>query len=37
MRAIDYAHIAKAYAEGQTTVVEFVPSEQLDPIMFDRS
>ena len=54
---VDYEHIDKAYAEGQTTVVlteedleslpeerskeievvEFVPSDQLDPIMFERS
>ena len=56
-KVVEYAHIDKAYAEGQTTVVlteedlkslpeerskeievvEFVPSEQIDPIMFDRS
>jgi len=56
-RVIPYDHIAKAYQEGDRTVVltdedlaslpqersreiavvEFVPSEQLDPIMFDRS
>jgi DNA end-binding protein Ku len=56
-KVVEYEHIDKAYAEGQTTVVlteedlkslpveqsreiavvEFVPSEQIDPIMFDRS
>ena len=56
-KVVDYEHIDKAYAEGETTVVltdedlkslpeerskeievvEFVPSEQIDPIMFDRS
>ena len=56
-KVVEYAHIDKAYAEGQTTVVlteddlkslpeerskeievvEFVPSEQIDPIMLDRS
>ena len=56
-KVVDYEHIDKAYAEGDTTVVlteddlkslpeersreievvEFVPSEQIDPIMFDRS
>ncbi len=56
-KVVEYAHIDKAYAEGQATivlteddlkslpeersreieVVEFVPSEQIDPIMFDRS
>ncbi len=56
-KVVDYEHIDKAYAEGNTTVVlteedlkslpeerskeievvEFVPSEQIDPIMFDRS
>ncbi len=56
-KIVDYEHIDKAYAEGETTVVltdedlkslpeerskeievvEFVPSEQIDPIMFDRS
>jgi DNA end-binding protein Ku len=56
-KVVDYEHIDKAYAEGQTTivltdddlkslpeersreieVVEFVPSEQIDPIMLDRS
>jgi DNA end-binding protein Ku len=54
---VDYAHIDKAYTDGDKTVVitdadlkslpeersreidvvEFVPSDQLDPIMFDRS
>jgi DNA end-binding protein Ku len=54
---VDYAHIDKAFTDGDKTVVitdadlkslpeersreidvvEFVPSEQLDPIMFDRS
>jgi DNA end-binding protein Ku len=54
---IDFEHIAKAYDDGDRTVVltpedlkslpeersreidvvEFVPSEQVDPIMFDRS
>jgi DNA end-binding protein Ku len=56
-KVVEYAHIDKAYADGNTTVVlteddlkslpeerskeievvEFVPSEQIDPIMFDRS
>jgi DNA end-binding protein Ku len=56
-KVVDYEHIDKAYAEGNTTVVlteddlkslpeersreievvEFVPSDQIDPIMFDRS
>ena len=56
-KVVEYAHIAKAYAEGKTTVVltdedlkslpeersheievvEFVPSDQIDEIMFDRS
>ncbi|MEO6200320.1 MAG: Ku protein [Cryobacterium sp.] len=56
-RVVDYAHIAKAFDDGDKTViltdedikslpeersrdidvVEFVPSEQLDPIMFERS
>lgn len=56
-KVVEFAHIDKAYAEGQATivlteddlkalpeersreieVVEFVPSEQIDPIMFDRS
>lgn len=56
-KIIDYAHIDKAYDDGERTViltdedlkslpeeksreidvVEFVPSEQIDPIMFDRS
>jgi len=56
-KVVDYEHIDKAYAEGNTTVVlteddlkslpeersreievvEFVPTEQIDPIMFDRS
>ena len=56
-RIISYDHIAKAYDDGEKTVVltdedlksmpeersreidvvEFVPSEQIDPIMFDRS
>ncbi len=56
-KVVEYSHIDKAYAEGNTTVVlteddlkslpeerskeievvEFVPSEQIDPIMFDRS
>jgi DNA end-binding protein Ku len=54
---VEYAHIAKAYVEGDQTViltdddfkalpaerskdidvVEFVPSDQVDPIMFDKS
>jgi len=54
---VDYEHIAKAYDDGDRTVVltpedlkslpeersreidvvEFVPTEQVDPIMFDRS
>jgi DNA end-binding protein Ku len=54
---VDYAHIDKAFTDGDKTVVitdadlkslpeersreidvvEFVPSDQLDPIMFDRS
>jgi DNA end-binding protein Ku len=56
-RIVDYAHIDRAYDDGDRTViltdedlstlpeeqsreievVEFVPSDQLDPIMFDRS
>ncbi|MFD3444175.1 Ku protein [Microbacteriaceae bacterium 4G12] len=56
-KVIDYEHIAKAYDDGDRTVVltpedlkslpeersreidvvEFVPTEQVDPIMFDRS
>jgi len=56
-KIVDYAHIDKAFTDGDKTVVitdadlkslpeersreidvvEFVPSEQLDPIMFDRS
>ncbi|WP_158864756.1 non-homologous end joining protein Ku [Leifsonia sp. AG29] len=56
-KVIPYEHIAKAYDDGERTViltpedlaslpaersreitvVEFVPNEQLDPIMFDRS
>ncbi|PJJ65204.1 Ku protein [Compostimonas suwonensis] len=56
-KVIEYEHIAKAYDDGDRTVVltdedlaslpeersreievvEFVPSDQLDPIMFDRS
>ncbi len=56
-KVVDYAHIDKAYDDGNTTVVlteddlkslpeersreievvEFVPSDQVDPIMFDRS
>src|SRR6478752_1221625 len=56
-KVVEYEHIDKAYAEGQTTVVlteddlkslpeersreievvEFVPSEQIDPIMLDKS
>lgn len=56
-KIIPYEHIAKAYDDGERTVVltpedlaslpaersreidvvEFVPNEQLDPIMFDRS
>jgi DNA end-binding protein Ku len=56
-KVVDYAHIDKAYDDGNTTVVlteddlkslpeersreievvEFVPSAQVDPIMFDRS
>lgn len=56
-RVVDYAHIAKAFDDGDKTVilteedikslpeersrdidvVEFVPTEQLDPIMFERS
>lgn len=56
-RIISYDHIAKAYDDGEKTVilteedlkslpeersreidvVEFVPTEQIDPIMFDRS
>jgi DNA end-binding protein Ku len=56
-KAVEYANIDKAYAEGKTTVVltdedlkslpeersheievvEFVPSEQIDEIRFDRS
>ena len=56
-KVVDYAHIDKAYDDGNTTVVltdddlkslpeersreievvEFVPSSQVDPIMFDRS
>lgn len=56
-KIIEYAHIDKAYDDGERTViltdadfkslpeersreidvVEFVPSDQLDPIMFDRS
>ena len=56
-KVVDYEHIDKAYAEGNTTVVlteedlkslpeersreievvEFVPTDQIDPIMFDRS
>ena len=54
---VEYAHIAKAYVEGDQTViltdedfkalpaerskdidvVEFVPADQVDPIMFDKS
>jgi DNA end-binding protein Ku len=56
-KVVEYAHIDKAYDDGNTTVVltdddlkslpeersreievvEFVPSSQVDPIMFDRS
>ncbi|MFC5930126.1 Ku protein [Cryobacterium melibiosiphilum] len=56
-RVVDYAHITRAYDDGDKTViltdtelkslpeersreidvVEFVPNEQLDPIMFERS
>jgi len=56
-KIVDYAHIDKAFTDGDKTVVitdadlkalpeersreidvvEFVPSDQLDPIMFDRS
>lgn len=56
-KVIDYANIAKAYDDGERTViltdddikslpeersreidvVEFVPTEQIDPIMFERS
>ena len=56
-KIVDYAHIDKAFDDGEGTVVltdddfkslpeersreidvvEFVPSEQVDPIMFDRS
>ena len=56
-KVVDYAHIDKAYDDGEQTVVltekdlsslpeersreidvvEFVPSEQIDPIMLDRS
>ena len=56
-KVVDYAHIDKAFSDGDKTVVitdadlkslpeersreidvlEFVPSDQLDPIMFDRS
>ncbi|WP_413317887.1 Ku protein [Agrococcus sp. 1P02AA] len=56
-KKIDYAHIDKAYEDGEQTVVltdedmevlpaeqsreieviEFVPSEQIDPILFERS
>jgi len=56
-RIVDYAHINKAFDDGEKTVVlsdedikslpeersrdidvvEFVPTEQLDPIMFERS
>jgi DNA end-binding protein Ku len=56
-KIVDYEHIAKAYDDGDRTViltdedlkslpeersreievVEFVPSEQVDPIMFERS
>ena len=56
-KIVDYAHIDKAYDDGERTViltdedfkslpeersreievVEFVPSDQLDPIMFERS
>jgi DNA end-binding protein Ku len=56
-KVVSYAHIDKAYDDGEKTVVltdqdlaslpaersreievvEFVPSDQLDPIMFDRS
>ncbi|MEC5184642.1 DNA end-binding protein Ku [Cryobacterium sp. MP_3.1] len=56
-KVVDYAHIDKAFTDGDKTVVitdadlkslpeersreidvvEFVPSDQLDPIMFDRS
>ena len=56
-KVVDYAHIDKAFDDGNTTVVlteddlkslpeersreievvEFVPSAQVDPIMFDRS
>jgi DNA end-binding protein Ku len=56
-KIIDYEHIARAYDDGERTViltkedlaslpeeksreievVEFVPSEQIDPIMFDKS
>lgn len=56
-KVVDYAHIDKAYDDGERTVVltdedlsslpeeksreidvvEFVPSDQIDPIMFDRS
>lgn len=56
-KIIDYEHIARAYDDGDRTViltkedlaslpeeksreievVEFVPSEQIDPIMFDKS
>lgn len=56
-KVVDYAHIDKAYDDGERTVVltdadlkslpseksreidvvEFVPSDQIDPIMFDKS
>jgi DNA end-binding protein Ku len=56
-RVVDYAHIDKAYDDGENTVVlteeelrtlpaeksreievvEFVPNEQLDPMLFERS
>ena len=56
-KVVDYAHIDKAYDDGERTVVltgddlaslpeeksreidvvEFVPSDQVDPIMYDRS
>ena len=56
-RVVDYAHIDKAYDDGENTVVlteeelrrlpaeksreidvvEFVPSEQLDPMLFEKS
>ena len=56
-RVVDYAHITRAFDDGEKTVilsdtdlkslpeersreidvVEFVPSQQLDPIMFERS